>query len=245
MAVERIEVFLDQAKEPIQVLRQAPFRIRLDTRTLPDGEHELKVTTHYTNGTSEVKQIPFRVANTPGVMVQGLEAGGEVSGDLEVGLRVADPAVKATPERFPALGAVLTTVLVLGAIWAFFALNRPAGNRVLEEVAGAPAAPHQGTTGGTTIDAALMTQGGQVYTTNCAGCHGPAGGGGVGPALAANAFLKNSEALLGIIKNGRGTMPAIGASFSPEQLAAVSTYVRNSWGNAYGEVSVEDATATQ
>jgi cytochrome c oxidase subunit 2 len=34
-----------------------------------------------------------------------------------------------------------------------------------------------------------------------------------------------------------GAMPPIGASWSDEQIAAVATYVRNTWGNKFGGVS--------
>jgi mono/diheme cytochrome c family protein len=241
MAIERIEVFLDHGAEPVQVLKQAPFKVRFDTRSLSDGEHLFKVVTRYTNGSSEVKEIPFKVANTPGVLVEGLQDGKEVSGDLEVGLRVADPQVRSTVAPFPALGAVVTTALLLGAIWAFFALNKPAGNRILEEV-GKPAAVAEGDGGGAVVEAA-MKKGGEVYTGGCAGCHGANGEGGFGPVLAGDASLSDATMVLTVIKKGRGNMPAVGATLSPEDLAAVSTYVRNSWGNAYGGVSVDEAKA--
>jgi len=79
MPIERIEVYLDGGAEPVQVLTQPPFKVTYDTRSLSDGEHLLRVVTHYTNGAREVKEIPFKVANTPGVLVQGLEEGKEVS----------------------------------------------------------------------------------------------------------------------------------------------------------------------
>lgn len=241
MAIERIEVFLDHAKEPTQVLKQAPFKVKLDTRNLPDGEHVFKVLTHYTNGASEVKEIPFKVANTPGVLVEGLQDGKEVSGDLEVGLRVADPQVRATTSPFPAMGAVVTTVLLLGAIWAFFALNKPVGNKILEEV-GKPAAAAEGHGGGA-VDEAALKKGGELYTGACGGCHGANGEGGFGPKLAGEEKLADASVVLTAVKKGKGNMPAVGATYSPEDLAAVATYVRNSWGNAHGGVSVDEAKA--
>lgn len=42
--------------------------------------------------------------------------------------------------------------------------------------------------------------------------------------------------ILDIVKNGRGAMPAVGANFSEEELIAVATYIRNSFGNSFGPV---------
>ncbi len=70
MPIERIEVYLDGGTEPVQVLTQPPFKVTYDTRSLSDGEHLLRVVTHYTNGAKDVKEVPFKVANTPGVLLQ-------------------------------------------------------------------------------------------------------------------------------------------------------------------------------
>lgn len=121
MPIERIEVYLDGGAEPVQVLTQPPFKVTYDTRSLSDGEHLLRVVTYYTNGAREVKEVPFKVANTPGVLLQGLEEGKEVSGTLDVTLRVADPDVKPGRERFPGLGAAIATAVILGGVWLFFA----------------------------------------------------------------------------------------------------------------------------
>ncbi|WP_299428338.1 Ig-like domain-containing protein, partial [uncultured Meiothermus sp.] len=181
MPIERIEVYLDGGTEPVQVLTQPPFKVTYDTRSLSDGEHQLRVVTYYTNGAKEVKEIPFKVANTPGVLVQGLEEGKEVSGTLEMTLRVADAEVKPAPERFPALGAVIATVAILGGIWLFFAATGVT-NRTLEEVARPPAAkeapaPAQPAAPAVAVDAALKAKGETVYAMSCAGCHQPTGAG--------------------------------------------------------------------
>lgn len=46
----------------------------------------------------------------------------------------------------------------------------------------------------------------RVYAANCASCHGPAGGGGIAPSLRVSTLSR--AALTGIIRNGKGSMPA-------------------------------------
>jgi mono/diheme cytochrome c family protein len=82
----------------------------------------------------------------------------------------------------------------------------------------------------------------------CAACHQQNGGGlaNLAPSLVDSYWVSaNPEVLVRIILNGKeGTpgfptsMPAIGNSFSDEQIAGVLTYIRNSWGLHYGGVSL-------
>lgn len=82
MVVDRIEVYLDGASEPLAVLKEPPYRLNLDTRKIPDGEHVLRVVTHFRGGGQEVREIPFTVNNYPDVMVLGLDEGGRWQGPL-------------------------------------------------------------------------------------------------------------------------------------------------------------------
>lgn len=261
MAIDRIEVYLDNAPQPFQVLNQSPFNVKLDTRNLADGEHHFKVITYYRNGSRDIKDIPFKVANTPGVLVQGLDSGKEVSGNLDMTLRVADPEVKATPVPFPGLALAFTTALALLAIWGFFALTGVANEPVSEIAANAKSGGEEtkeATAPAGAVDAALLKKGETVYTANCAGCHQATGAGlpGAFPPLAGNTNLSDVKHVTTVIHKGlsgkvnakgqdyNGQMPAF-AQLSDEDVAAVATYVRNSWGNKFGGVSVEDAKATK
>jgi cytochrome c oxidase subunit 2 len=83
-----------------------------------------------------------------------------------------------------------------------------------------------------------MEKGKAIYEANCAACH-QANGQGMPPAfpaLAGNANLKDAAMILNVVKNGRGAMPPVGAAFSDEELKAVATYIRNSFGNSFGPV---------
>ncbi len=92
----------------------------------------------------------------------------------------------------------------------------------------------------------LMTQGEDVYTSQCATCHQPNGQGlaPAFPALAGSAISTGPlEAHIGVILNGRsGTaMPAWGEMLSEADIAAALTYTRNAFGNNTGDI-VQPAT---
>lgn len=76
MVVDRIEVFLDEAREPLAVLKEPPYRLHLDTRKIPDGEHRLRIVTHFRGGGQEVREVPFTVNNYPDVLLLGVDEGG-------------------------------------------------------------------------------------------------------------------------------------------------------------------------
>jgi len=239
MVVDRIEVYLDGTEEPLAVLREPPYRLKLDTRKIPDGEHTLKVVTHFRGGGQEIREIPFTVNNYPGVLVVGLDEGGEVAGEVELRLAVGEPELPVEPVRFNPLWYAVATVVVLGGIWAYFALS-PAAEKIVAEVAPpAKEAPHgEASAQPAGVDPALMEKGKTTYEASCAACHGANGQGmpPVMPALAGNANLKDAAMVISVTKNGRGAMPAVGAGFTEEELKAVATYIRNSFGNSFGPV---------
>lgn len=75
------------------------------------------------------------------------------------------------------------------------------------------------------------TIGKQVFATNCAGCHGPEGGGAVGPKLAGNEKItKDPVYVHTLVTKGKGAMPAF-PQLSEKEVYAVANYVLHSWGN--------------
>lgn len=103
--------------------------------------------------------------------------------------------------------------------------------------------------------AAYSAKGQKIYAAKCNGCHGSdaKGDGANYPALAGSKrVLGNNEALAMVILNGikgpvssgktygAGLMPAQGAGMSPEDLAGLMTYLRNSFGNSTGDVVTVD-----
>lgn len=93
--------------------------------------------------------------------------------------------------------------------------------------------------------AALVEEGGEIFgDVGCSGCHGAAGEGGFGPALAGNSALSSQSHVIGMIMNGFQDhgMPPFADRLDDHQIAAVGTFIRNSWGNSFGIVN-ESAVA--
>lgn len=91
----------------------------------------------------------------------------------------------------------------------------------------------------------VSAEGKEVYEQICQACHmaDARGGGGAGamiPALAGNPRLADKDYPIIILLKGRGGMPWFSDMLTPEQMAAVLTYVRSHF-NAYQDpVSVAD-----
>ena len=83
-------------------------------------------------------------------------------------------------------------------------------------------------------------QGEAIFDQGCAACHGGVGEGGAGPALRNNHTLENRQFVLGIMLRGQLMMPSFAGRLSNDQIAAVATYIRNSWGNHYGPITSQE-----
>ncbi len=92
--------------------------------------------------------------------------------------------------------------------------------------------------------ATLMAEGEVLFNHNCAGCHQTDGMGLVGPKLVGNEFLASAGAIIGQIMEGNTNhgMPPFIDVLNDREIAAIATYVRNAWGNAYGIVPVHSVT---
>jgi len=234
----RIEVYLDDVVEPAQVITEAPFHVELDTTALPNGDHVMRVVRVDASGRTSEHVVPFVVHNETEQVVTGLEPGATVSG--RVGVDFTPPAPPPRPKR---VGVspwwyFLAGLVIFGGVYLFFVLvptyNLYApGSGKAGATAEAPAVP---------VDSALLASGEKVYGDNCAACHQASGEGmpPAIPALAGNDALAQVDTVLNTVAKGAGTMPAF-ASLDAQQLAGVATYVRNSWGNAFGGVTVDDA----
>jgi len=123
----------------------------------------------------------------------------------------------------------LITTLSRGPLAALFVLALGAGPALTADTAGE-------------VDPDLMDRGERLYDADCAICHQRTGT-GVGeafPALAGNEKLEDAELIIGNIHNGRGAMVAF-PDLDAGDLAALASYIRNSWGNDFGGVSEEQA----
>jgi mono/diheme cytochrome c family protein len=91
----------------------------------------------------------------------------------------------------------------------------------------------------------LMAAGETVYGNICAACHGASGGGGVGQSFIGYGRLSDNRLVVRQIIRGGREMPGFGAALSDDDVLAVATYIRNAWGNEYGEISLEEVQAAR
>jgi mono/diheme cytochrome c family protein len=77
----------------------------------------------------------------------------------------------------------------------------------------------------------------EVYKMVCESCHMPGGAGAQGaarfPALASNPRLATPAYAISVIEKGKGGMPWFSDMLTPEQVAAVTNYLRTHFGNNY------------
>ena len=105
-----------------------------------------------------------------------------------------------------------------------------------------------------------MTTGGAIYRDVCSGCHAIDGEGvpELFPALASSSSVRSDDpaSLIRVILRGARSvatateptapaMPAFGWQLDDEQLAAVVTYIRNSWGSAAPAISTDTVRKTR
>jgi mono/diheme cytochrome c family protein len=102
---------------------------------------------------------------------------------------------------------------------------------------------------------AAMKAGAKIYADECSGCHTPSGKGvqGLFPALDGSHEVQQSDptSLLHVVLRGArsvstkeaptaSAMPEFGWILTDNEVAAVLTYIRNSWGNAAPAVEPDD-----
>jgi mono/diheme cytochrome c family protein len=107
---------------------------------------------------------------------------------------------------------------------------------------------------------ASASDGAVIYLANCSSCHQTDGKGvpGAFPPLAGNAVVTGSPVVpISIVKNGlegrivvngqtySGIMPRWKGLLSDEQMASVISYIRSSWKNHAGGVSISDVESVK
>ena len=105
------------------------------------------------------------------------------------------------------------------------------------------------------VDDAAMAAGGAIYRDVCSACHTPDGRGVpyLFPALAASPSVRSRDptTLIRIVLRGARSiatareptgpgMPAFGWQLDDSEVAAVLTYIRNSWGAAAAPVTADE-----
>jgi mono/diheme cytochrome c family protein len=259
--IARIDLFLNGSDEPFDSVLP-PAHVEVDTSTLADGPHELRLEAYDTEGKVGRRTIPFVVQNGPGITVNGLRSGERVGG--RVGLEVNafgggepfDPIRAESSGPIPVWTWVLVVVVVGWAAWyALFAFGVPsvyAATPTYESnpvaMAAQPmtqAAPTRVTGGGSAGGFDYAATGEQLYTQNCAACHGASGTGvpGAFPPLAGDPVVTASDPAMHIkvVLHGLSKVPIKGIGYSSQMppfpqlsdsnIAAIIDHERTSWGN--------------
>ena len=261
LPVARIVLYLDDAVEPFASV-VPPGTVSIDTTKLEDGPHRIRLLAYDTAGRVGRRVVPFLVQNGPGITVTGLRANESVFGELSIDVNAFsahepfDPVRAESSGPIPVWTWVLSAVILGWAAWYGLAYFQPppsyastptyAANPV--ELAQAPlsekAPPkYSGKASAGGFDYAA--RGSQLYTQNCAACHGADGSGvpGAFPALARDPVVNstNPAAQIDVILHGLKGQAIQGKSYSGQMppftqlsdadVAAVIDHERTSWGN--------------
>ncbi len=247
MDIVRVEVYLDDAGEPLVVVTEPPFNVRLDPAKLGEGEHVLTVVTHYQGGAVDHHEYVFDVSFSNSVFA-GHISQAPLRAPIEVEL--VDEVERDNPKTpSPTLYALLPLALFLLVVLVSWYIAVRAESATVDQPTTVQKIARSVAAAAPTAKAAGAADGAALYAANCASCHGASGEGmgSVFPALAGNARLADAGYVIEIVLNGKpGTaMPAFGGRFSDEEVAALVSYVRTSWGNAFGEVSAAEVAAAR
>lgn len=124
MSEPRIRVFLDDRPEPIADYRP-PAEVALDTRSLADGEHQLRIDALDATGQTGTQRLSFLVRNGPGITLSGLQDGAVVHGMLKFMVNAFGAEEPFEPHRaelrapIPVWVWVLALVIVAWSAWYF------------------------------------------------------------------------------------------------------------------------------
>jgi len=261
----RIEVFIDDEPTPRHRL-EPPTQLELDTEGLADGPHRLRVHAVEDSGPVGVEEIPFTVRNGPGIAVVGLSDGDTLRGRIPLLINAFasrpgdafEPARAETPAPIPTWAWVLFLVVVA---WGMWYVASELGVYQQRAVATAPAASQGASVPGAPVMAGQQSWailGEQVYGNKCAACHQLTGQGlpGVFPPLKDSAIViapDPTEHIRTVLRGLSGktiggvtyaaAMPAFADQLTDDEVAAVLSHERNSWGNQARPVKSEEVLA--
>ncbi|MBC5828647.1 MAG: cytochrome c [Candidatus Eremiobacteraeota bacterium] len=266
--VVSLSLFLDDATEPFATYRP-PATLDIDTTTLADGAHTLRIQARDAIGVTGVRAIPFIVQNGPGITVTGLRANERVSGKFQLAVNAFSADEPFDPVRAESSGPIPVWTWVMSALIAAWAgwyglteFQQPVafaqgntGNAVAAaNVPMGQNAPTKYSGRGAAAGFDYAATGPQLYATNCSTCHGASGAGVLGafPALAADPVVrsKDPKAQIGIVLHGlhgraitgkfyTSQMPAF-SQLSDNDIAAIIDHERTSWGNNAPMINPDD-----
>lgn len=134
------------------------------------------------------------------------------------------------PERHPRCGAAGMSVLLFAVLVAWVLVACGSTDTTTSTPATSKATPSTDAppkTTSTTVATSLGVDGARIFQAKCAGCHGPAGEGNVGPSLVGIADRMTAADQMAVVANGRATMLAFSPALTDDQIAAVVDYIRS------------------
>jgi cytochrome c551 len=126
------------------------------------------------------------------------------------------------------IAGLIAGLVVLGGAFGLAAIVRSASpvpsSPPVAQVSPATSRPASGSSsGGSPAD--LVTLGQGLFAASCSACHGAQGQGNIGPDLQ-NTNLSAAEVNQKITNGIPGAMPAFGRTRTPQQIAAITAYVK-------------------
>ncbi|MEJ2635441.1 MAG: cytochrome c [Calditrichia bacterium] len=247
----KIEVYLDDNPEPIAVY-QPPGRFELDTSSLEDGSHLIRIVATDRYGHRGVRKIPFEVRNGPGIAVDGLGENDIVEGKISVLVNAYggayeekwEPTRAETPAPIPTWAWVILIFISAWAIYYAVEQWKPSAQYADTPTYGKLPAAQQA--GEEQSEQSMASTGAQLYRTSCASCHQNNGQGipNTFPPLAGDPVVTAkdpTEQIRTVLFGKQGTtingvtysaqMPAWADQLSNKEIAAVINHERTSWGN--------------
>jgi hypothetical protein len=127
MTEPRIRVFIDDHEQPVPE-PTPPAHLTIDSRSLTDGEHRLRVEACDSAGQSGVRIVPFIVRNGPGITVAGLDDGATVHGAVSLDVNVFSATEPFEVRRAESPSPAPLWIWVLGLVIAAWSVWYLAGN---------------------------------------------------------------------------------------------------------------------
>jgi mono/diheme cytochrome c family protein len=266
-----ISVYLDDGPAPIANYTP-PAVVQLDTTTLNDGPHTLRIEAVAEDGARAIREIRFVVRNGPGIAVSGLEPGQTVSGVRDIIINAYagghveawEPISAETPAPIPTWAWVVAVCVLAWGMWYLAReLFPPPQFASTPTFAGWTTAALGGraTTTRTAVTAAApaTNHGAELFRVTCANCHQANGEGvpGAFPPLANDPVVTGDAAahaqivlfgLSGKTINGvkyTAQMPAWGNQLSDDEVVAIMNYERSTWGNNAPPITPQQVAAVR
>jgi hypothetical protein len=127
MAEPRVRVFIDDQEQPVRE-HTPPADLTIDSRSLADGEHRLRIEANDSAGQFGVRIMPFVVRNGPGITVSGLSDGATVHGAVSLQVNVFSATEPFEVGRAESRSPAPLWIWVLGLVIAAWSAWYLAGN---------------------------------------------------------------------------------------------------------------------